>query len=367
MNMIYVDMQYSYGKKERGVNYIGRDGFLKTFVRLGHTVEPFYYDDYLDNTKPLQQDLIHFSDKIRPDLIFFSLYTDQFDFATLDYLKSKYKTVAWFGDDTWRFDNFSSSYAPHFTWCITTDKFSVEKYRAIGQSKVIESQWAAIDEHPISEWDGKYDFDVSFVGLKNDYREWFIDELRRRGIKVEVFGQNWENGPVSNEKMIEIFLKSRINLNIPNSFSFDIRFLTATRYKNIVEQKISKKKLLKSLVLNCFSFGSLLNAKDVQDLLPIAPTEKSRGQVKARNFEIPFFGGFQVTDYFPGIEDYFIIGEEIVCFKDIDESELLIKYFLKNNERRENIRKKSHLRAVKEHGYFQRFQKIFENFAPPKD
>ena len=37
-------------------------------------------------------------------------------------------------------------------------------------------------------------------------------------------------------------------------------------------------------------------------------------QIKGRNFEIPGCGGFLLTDYVPGLERYFQIGEEIVCY-----------------------------------------------------
>ncbi|MDQ7068650.1 MAG: hypothetical protein Q9M40_12115 [Sulfurimonas sp.] len=60
----------------------------------------FFYDDYLNNTVPMQNKLKEFADSENPDLIFFSLFQEQFEIQTLEYLKSKYKnSVNWFGDD----------------------------------------------------------------------------------------------------------------------------------------------------------------------------------------------------------------------------------------------------------------------------
>lgn len=325
MKILYVDLEYDYGVKSRGINTIGHDGFKKSFEALGHDVVMFYYDDYLNNTAPLQNDLKAFADQTQPDLIFFSLFQDQFELDTLDYLKSKYTTVNWFGDDQWRFDNFTSLYANYFTYCITTDKFSIPKYRALGQSNIIYSQWAAIDSHDIPKFEG-YKYDVSFVGGFHPYRKWFIDTLKKRGVKIEAFGNGWENGPLSASEMNKLFVTSKINLNISNSNSFDVRYL------------LSYWKAIPLL------FRSTKNAS----------------QIKARNFEIPFFGGFQLTDYVPTLENYFDIGKEIVCYKDVDEAELLINYHLENENERELIKTTSHNKALKEHGYIHRLQRIME-------
>jgi len=325
MKIVYVDLQYDYGKKERGKNIIGLDGFKKSFEDLGHQVVMFYYDEYLSDVTPLQQKLLNFADQHKPDLIFFSLFQDQFDTKTLDYLKSKYITINWFGDDQWRFDSFTSRYATHFTYCVTTDKFSIGKYKALGQNNIIYSQWAAINSHKIPEFAG-YLYDVTFVGGFHPYRKWFIESLQKRGLHVKAFGNGWENGPLSAEAMNKIFTSSKINLNLSNSNSFDLRYL------------LSHWKALPLLI----------------------KSKKSASQIKARNFEIPYFGGFQLTDYVPTIETYFELGKEIACYKDIDEAELLIRYYLENDDEREAIKNHAHQRAIIEHGYIHRLHSVLE-------
>ncbi|MDX1809599.1 MAG: glycosyltransferase [Sulfurospirillaceae bacterium] len=325
MKILYVDLQYDYGIKARGKNIIGLDGFKDSFEKLGHEVVMFYYDEYLNNTNPLQEKLKEVADKEGPDLIFFSLFLDQFELDTLDYLKSKYTTVNWFGDDQWRFDSFTYEYATHFTYCITTDKFSIPKYKKIGQNNVIYSQWAAINSHQIPKFEG-YKYDVTFVGGFHPYRKWFINTLKKRGINVEAFGNGWENGPLSGNDMNKLFTSSKINLNIGNSNSFDIRYLLS---------------YWKAIPL-------------------LFRSQKNASQIKARNFEIPYFGGFQLTDYAPSIENYFNIGKELVCYIDVDEAELLIRYYLENESEREMIKNKSHEKAIQEHGYINRLRDVLE-------
>jgi spore maturation protein CgeB len=321
-----VDIQYDYGDPSRGLNLIGQYGFKQAIESLGHQVIPFYYDDDLAGSSDLQTRLLEAADREKPELIVFCLFRDQFKPETLRVLSAKYRTLNWFGDDTWRFDSFSSQYGPCFTYAVTTDKFSVSRYHEIGVKNVILSQWAAIDTQGESEWTGQYDYDVTFIGQHHPYREWFTSQLRRRGIRIECFGRGWANGPLSGPDMNRLFARSKISLNLGNSTSYDVRYL------------LSHPKALAYAVRS----------------------KKDRSQIKARNFEIPFFGGFQVTEYVPSIEDYLIPGHEVVCYRDLEEAELVIRYYLNHETERETLRRRSHQRAISEHGYSHRWEQIFK-------
>jgi len=324
MKILFVDLQYEYGMKHRGPNEIGEKGFHQVFKKLGHEVECFYYDEYLQNISSLQSALLEKARSNSPDLIYFILFGDQFELSTLDELRKYHKTINWFGDDQWRFESFTKKYAPHFTYSITTDPFAITKYYEAGIPNVFLSQWAALS-YEIPTF-GAYKYDVSFVGGSHSVRRWFIKELEKRGIQVTAFGYGWPNGPVTLTQMAELFHTSKINLNLSNSINYDIRYLT----NNIKNPVVAFK------------------------------SPKIASQIKARNFEIPYFGGFQMTDYVPFLETYFDIGKEIVCYRDVDEATLLIDYYLKNDQKREEIKNAGMARARDEHSYFHRHQKIFE-------
>jgi len=277
LKILYVDLKYDYGIKSRGMNAIGQDGFKASFENLVHDVETFYYDDYLNALPALQVTLCEFADSVKPDLIFFCLYQEQFSHQTLQYLKNSYTTMNWFGDDQWRFESFTSLYANDFTWCITTDQFSMDKYHAIGQKNVIYSQWAAIDAHSVNKENAGYAYDVSFVGGYHPYRKWFIEKLQKQGVSVDVVGHGWPNGSLSNDDMNRVFAESKINLNISNSSSLDISYV----------------------------FSSLRTCVNT------LRSTKTSSQMKARNFEIPFFGGFQLTDYVPTL-DFCFTGRKVI-------------------------------------------------------
>lgn len=328
MKILYVDLLFDYGIKSRGLNNIGQLGFKASFERLGHEVKTFYYDDYLQRKDELQVELLRIADDVKPDLVFFCLFQTQFAVETLQALTAKFKTVNWFGDDQWRFDGFTKHYARCFSWCVTTDKFSVARYKELGQNNVICSQWAAIDEAPVllDKSAPVYEYDVSFVGGYHPYRAWFLSQLSKSGLRVAVFGNGWPLGPLSHVEMIALFKKTKINLNISNSTSFDLRYLLTS----------------------------------LRAFISAIRSPKASSQVKARNFEIPYYHGFQLTDYVPNIESYFSIGAEIVCYSSAAEAVDWIRYYLENDEEREIIRMRGVEKAQACHAYSNRVKEVLK-------
>lgn len=320
--ILFIALRNSYGKKALG-EALNRKAHSDMLRAIGYQVEDLWLDDY-DTNAQLQNAIIEKAYKFRPEIIFFKIFKFEIQFSTLEKLKKDFFLVNWFGDDQWRFDKFTSKYANFFDACITTDKFSLDKYKSIGQKNVILSQHASF-ENFANYNDITYKYGVSFVGGANPFRKWFIKELKKRGIMVNCFGNGWENGRITYDQMDQIMLYSKVNLNISNSLSYDVRFLL-DHPKNILA-------LIKSSVLR----GS-----------------KSISQTKARIFEIPVRGGFEITEYVPNLDDYFDIGKNIVCYNNVDEAALIIKYYLNNSEERERIKKRSVELARMKHTYRQR-------------
>lgn len=317
-------MEWDYCDSARGPS-MDKECFYKNLSMLVSNVEPFWYDPYINDIPRLQELLIDKVKAYNPDLIFFVPYTDQFLPETLDLLKKRWPTFAWFGDDTWRFESYSSKMAPHFSHIATTDPFSVPKYTAIGITPIV-TQWAAqLNNTRLGTAPPEvYDYDVSFVGGYNRFRAWYIEQLGKAGIKVHCFGAGWPAGKVSFAEMDRIFYKTRINLNLSNSISRDIRFIFS-------------------------SFRSVVN---------YLRSPKRAEQIKARNFEIPLAGGFQLTNYVPGLERYLKIGEEVAVFSSPEECVRQIKYFLADENERVRILLAGQQRAAHEHTYLNRLEEI---------
>jgi spore maturation protein CgeB len=322
MRILAVQMKYDYGDPRRGPNEGIKYGLVAALKKNGCDVSDFFYDEHFNNIPLLQTELLRAAENYRPDLIFIDFFRDQIHTETLDQLKAKFRTIAWFGDDTWRFETYSSKLAPHLHSVITTDPFSVAKYKKIGVDKVFLSQWAATNlaiPTPSS-----YKFEVSFVGQKNPSREWFINKLKKRGIAVQCFGYGWPSGMLKMSEMVDVFNESKINLNLSNSTNNNLDYI----------------------------FYSWRSLKEY------LRSGKNMSQIKARNFEINYFGGFQLTDYVPFIEKYYRIGEEIVCYSNADEAAELIRFYLDNETEREAIRIKGIERARNQHSFLNRASEL---------
>lgn len=325
MKIMQVDFQNDYGDPRRGINQHGIYGVFAAFQRLGHEAILFPYDSYMpvERKHALQEDLLRAVATQKPDLVFVSLFRDQFEAETLRELKRVTRTVCWMGDDTWRFESYSKRYAPLFSDVITTDPFSVPKYRKLGAKSVHLSQWAAMDVPGMTlQENAEYRWPVTFVGGANPSRRWLIARLQAEGIDVECFGYGWPNGVLSPEDMLKTFRTSKINLNLSNSILHDWRYL------------LSGPRALKEY----FRSG------------------KNASQIKARNFEIPYWGGFQLADYVPFLDTYFDIGREVACYATIEEAAMLIRYYLENDGEREKIRRAGMLRSRAGHSYFHRIR-----------
>lgn len=320
--ILTVLMRWDYCDKSLGES--GEKKFIyENFKKLVKNVDTFWYDEFT-NKQMMENKLLEIVNDTKPDLVFFMPYLDQFSFEFLDKLKNITSTLAWFGDDTWRFDSYSSRYALHFTNITTTNPLSVPKYRRLGIYPIL-TEWAG-EGNLVDDIGTKIEYrhEVSFVGMKCPYRNWFINFLRKSGINVACYGKGWTEGRISFEEMNQIFRTSKINLNISNSINHDLRFVMSS---------------LSSFLTYC-------------------RTQKRAEQVKARNFEIPLSGGFQLSNYVVGLERHFSIGNEIAVYSSPEDCLESIHYYLDNDTQRNQILKNSYFKSINYHTYYHRLDKI---------
>lgn len=314
MKILYTALEYDYGDVKRGKSF-EEYAFYYTFKNMHFNL--IRYDLFSNmmkyGRKVANDNLFQLIKEEKPDVAFFVLFKDEADPLVLDKIRKETKTITlnWFCDDHWRFNNFSSKYAPHFDWITTTDEYSVDKYHKIGVKNVILTQWAC-NHRIFKRLNLPKIFNVSFIGQAYGLRSKFLKKLEKSGVNVEHWGYGSKNGRVSTEEMVKIINQSKINLNFSGSY------------------------------VNKFKFW-----------------ERRRDQIKARNFEIPGCGGFQLASYIAEINKYLTIDKDIVCYKSYDELYDKIVYYLQNESERENIALSGYNKILAEHTYEIRFQNIF--------
>jgi spore maturation protein CgeB len=319
MKMLYVGMRYDYGRVQQGTSF-EYNNFYQTLINMGYNVTEFDFMTLLQNhgKEVMNSMLLEKAHLLKPDIIFFILFTDEIFQETIRDLSKKNLTFNWFCDDHWRFKNYSRHYAPCFTYVSTTDPNAIKKYHSHGIHNVILTQWAC-NHYDYRRIPGTVKtFDTTFIGQPHGKRRNVIHKLGRQDIHVNTFGNGWTNGRVTQQQMIYIINGSRVNLNLSNS----------------------------SLNLHTIF--------------------RDKQQIKGRNFEIPGCGSFIISNYVEHIENYYDIEKEIICFYDEKDLEDKIKYFLSHSEIREKIAQAGYKRTLSEHTYEKRFIHIFRQIGVSK-
>ena len=131
-------------------------------------------------------------------------------------------------------------------------------------------------------------------------------KIAKDGYKRYQFWQWLGNGPLSDEEMIKLYSRSRINLGFAGS-------------------GYSKK-------LMC---------------------------LKGRDFEVPMSGGLYLTQDNPELSLVYEVGKETMTYKDEKDSAEKIKWLFANPEEAAKIREAGRKRALKDHTWEKRFEEVF--------
>ena len=300
--------RHDYGKKEWGDSL----EYLILYPPIKKLVQAEFFDyrefEKTHGRAKLNGHLLSIAKKGEFDLMLFSLMVDDFDKKTITQISASTPTTAanWFSDDQWRFESFSSKWADAFNFVTTTDRSAVQKYSSLGYPYALRTQWAAYP--PRFTPDSKFgsDMDISFVGQKYGNRPALLKAIGKKGIKVSAFGPGWKGGRLEYQQMVNVLANSKITI--------------------------------------CPSESSVL----------FAPP-----QMKARFFEVPACGGFQLAGFVDELSDYFTPDKEIIMYKNTKELVENAEYFLENEGERKKIAKAAHERTMREHTYERRFEAIF--------
>lgn len=148
------------------------------------------------------------------------------------------------------------------------------------------------------------DIDVSFIGTLIKYgRKDSLDYLVKNGINVQQYGWETPNGRVSMEKMVEIYNRSKINLNF-----------TGVAPPSILERDWTISKRLR--------------------------------QIKGNVIAIALCGGFVLAEDSFGNEKALEPGREVVVFNTKEEMLRKIRYYLQNEDERKRIAENAYKKAL---------------------
>ena len=228
----------------------------------------------------------------------------EFDFRPAffaEQLKGTFRALM-VGDDEHYFDVAHRYYAQCFDLILTTNAL-LDRYALYG----IEAEFipGMYDGQVFTSAPGTpKSLDISFVGAMQNKigREEYARALRDAGLEFQAYGLGTISGFVTRNEAIQIYRRSRINLN--------------------------------------FTGGSVVTPFDYH----LGINRRIRG-VKGRCQMIALCGSFVLSEYAPGIERLFDVGKEIDVFHDKGELVDKVRYYLAHEAEREDMASKAHTRA----------------------
>lgn len=222
--------------------------------------------------------------------------------------------IGWFYDDEVRFEDYSKWWTPYIDYFLTCDKEAVKKYEELGTRSLLLLVYSNMDYFKRLNLPKEYD--VSFVGSKIADRAYLVNRIKKSNIQIYAFGKGWDKGYISFYEMLKIYNITKINLSFMKSYG-----------------------------------------------------NNTRPQMKCKIFDICMCGGFLLCEYISGIEEFYEIDKEIICFNNIEEAVAKIKYYLSHENEREKIVQSGWERAHRDYDMtkklFEVFQKIEKEVKKP--
>jgi len=282
----------------------------------------YYFVDYIDlylqvGKKKFEERIENLVIEKEINYIFFILLSCDltFDIHFIEKLSKLSFIVMNFFDTEYYFESVDRYYAQLADLVLLPDYLSKYRYELLNINAMCTFSLFSKNHYSGCD-DSEKNIDVSFVGnFINKTRKKYIDYLIENEIKVKPYGAGTFNGYVNFNKMINIFSRSKINLNFTGTDS-DVASL-------------------------CLNINNRIK------------------QCKGRPIEVALCGGFVLSEYVPGIENMFEIGKEIDVFHTKKELLEKIKYYLANEKEREDIARRGHERALKDYDAETAFTKIF--------
>jgi spore maturation protein CgeB len=314
-------------------------GFCRNaFEELGHTAEVSVYNDHrlsarfrpirFAEKKVIQQMLLRRIQALRPDFILV-IKGDCLDAGLLDRIRRRHSIpIVNFWIDDPLYLHFSLTKSPHYDLFFTNARQCLEAHRQVGCKNI------------------RY---LSFGFDRRLHRKMELTENDRLR-----FGSGISFTGTLTDRRIEM-LRPLVGMNLR---IWSTTLCTHLNKDGIWSTPIPEENPLLSHVTGISLWGDDMvracNAAAIVLNLHVQDTPTMR------DFEVPACGGFLMTDYVPGLEEFFEIGSEIVCFRSPEELRALAEYYLANGREREAIAEKGYARARRDHSYTARMKTILE-------
>jgi len=220
-------------------------------------------------------------------------------------LRKRVFVILWLFDDDVFFHSHGKFYAQVCDVVVTTDYFGKIMYEQLNIQSIY--YLSAYNKDIYKPKEVIKNIDISFVGGidKADRRE-YIEYLEYNGISVESYGPGTKNGYIAFEEMIDIFNRSKINLN----------------------------------------FTKIGFSKKIHEANPMIARVR---QNKGRPVEIGLCRSFCLTESAPSLKYIFDIENDMDTFNNKEELLQKVQYYLSNEQKREEKAKNIYKKCLEQY------------------
>jgi len=301
------------------------DGIVANYP---NTIVIDYFNLYFDNGKEeFETSIFNTIQKNNIDIVFINFVSGDltFDINFLHNISSKSFLMMNFYDSELFFEPIDRYYAQCADLVILpTSSYFTYNFKILNINTI--STLSLFDISKYRNYNLKKDIPISFVGnITKKSRQEYIDYLELHGYKVESYGIGTKNGRLSFKAMINIFNRSKINLN----------------FSDTLEHR---------------SFDRKYN----MDYSSIPKISKYIQQLKGRTIEVALCGGFVLTQNALGIDELFN-NKQIDTFETKEELLKKVSYYLKNETLREEMAQNAYKTAINKFDVIKKFKEIFQN------
>lgn len=212
---------------------------------------------------------------------------------------------------------------------------------------------------------------VTFLGTPTTYRMHVLSILHSASIPLAIYGKYWKTNEVATPtRNLEKTIKDIINYSMPKFRSEGIssltarakeRFTKATKFNPSFSSNIIHDFLPNEAVGNLF-INSQINLGFTR-IREDNPYRKGLYQMRLRDFEVPFTGGFYLVEAAPGYNSFFTPDKEVVTWETPDDLQEKITYYLTHEDERNAIAMAGQKRALAQHTWEHRFNMLFDELG----
>jgi len=253
--------------------------------------------------------------------------------------------------------------SPHFDYNLHSEKDARDKFLAIKANPM----WWPMASNPkyFKPMHMPRTIQASFVGANYALRARYIAHLLENGIDAHAYGPGWVGEARTRWRSRAkryLFLwqaLSAINPQAQSSASakladHDYRHYLSARFAENLHPPVTDDELIALYSRSHVSLG-FLEVYDSHD-----PSRPVTRHLHLREFEAPMSGALYCTGYMEELAEMFEPDKEVLVYRNQHELLDKICFYLKHPDQAEMIRQAGRKRALAEHTYHRRFQKLFK-------